>query len=379
VPVILGLGLACLTAAGMASMNAGASTVPRAGGGASPAAGGGASSGRTGAAIHAVLPTTTTSTTTTTTTAPSPRTAPSTTTTAVAGELPTSFACGNLPPKPVNGQQVTEQAQLGQDRAQLSGQSTQTSYGYIPALASPYVTVWLKGRQVYRAPLYVPPGAGLPPHSLVEPQALGASASSGSLCVARFTGPNPETAVLIGLYTGGAHCCTWVDAYVLRTAGVRVPPVEQFLGNPGGNLEGEATGAALITTDNAFYYEFDAYAVSGAPVRVLGLRGQKMVNLTAKYPALVTDDAKSWWLAFQEVRQPSNEGAGGGLGLLAAWVADKCVLGQGAQAWATVDRLDAEGKLTGAKGDAGIWPTGSKYVKALHTFLLQHGYCQGTS
>ena len=110
-------------------------------------------------------------------------------------------------------------------------------------------------------------------------------------------------------------------------------------------------------------------------MRVLGLTGQRMVNLTAKFPTLVSNDAKEWWLAFQQVRAPGNEGPGGGLGLLAAWVADKCVLGQGATAWATVNRLNAQGKLSGVKGEPAIWPTGPKYVKALHTFLAAHGYC----
>jgi hypothetical protein len=62
-----------------------------------------------------------------------------------------------------------------------------------------------------------------------------------------------------------------------------------------------------------------------------------------------------------------------GLGLLAAWVGDECLLGRSSQAWATVDQLQSQGKLTGAAG--GNWPTGAAYVSKLHQFLAGHGYC----
>lgn len=60
-----------------------------------------------------------------------------------------------------------------------------------------------------------------------------------------------------------------------------------------------------------------------------------------------------------------------GLGILAPWVADECVLGQESSAWAVVNGLQAQHRLG---GDAG-WPSGAAYVSALRAFLTQHGYC----
>ena len=74
--------------------------------------------------------------------------------------------------------------------------------------------------------------------------------------------------------------------------------------------------------------------------------------------------SSTWWTAF-------NSNPGLGLGVLAAWVADQCNLGQGTAAWTTVDQLQAQGRLSGPAG----WPQGAAYVQALKSFLAQHGYC----
>ncbi len=67
---------------------------------------------------------------------------------------------------------------------------------------------------------------GVIPWSIGEPaQGMDPdSDASGALCVARFAGQSSPV-VLLGLYLGGAHCCTIVRAYA-PSDGAMAPPVD---------------------------------------------------------------------------------------------------------------------------------------------------------
>lgn len=196
------------------------------------------------------------------------------------------------------------------------------------------------------------------------------------LCVARF-GPRSVTVALLGVFTGGAHCCTWLYAYPpVPAAGVLAKPVEQGIGDPGASIDALGTYAVVLTADDRFAYKFDSYAGSGMPVRLLSFHSGRFVDVTRHHLDLVAKDANNWWNSYRQAQAPSGAGKGGGLGLLAPWVADKCLLGQGAQAWKTVETLRGHGQLSGGpEADPSVWPTGAKYVAALHKFLANTGYC----
>ena len=163
---------------------------------------------------------------------------------------------------------------------------------------------------------------------------------------------------------------TWVDAYVVTARGVLLPPVRQDLGSPhGATVEAGGGHAILVAADNSFVYVFAPFVGSAVPMRVLDLQGRWFVNVTRDYPALVAQDAQMWWRAYG----PAGVAGGGSLGVLAAWVADECMLGKGHSAWATVERLKAKGKLSGKLAPG--YPSGAEYVKLLRTFLEEHGYC----
>jgi hypothetical protein len=130
----------------------------------------------------------------------------------------------------------------------------------------------------------------------------------------------------------------------------------------------------LRTADGSFFSRFAPGPVSGMPVLILQIRGSDFVDTTRHYPAVVRDDAALWWAAYERAQNPGREGKGGGLGLLAPWVADEYLLGKGDQAWAEVERLNSEHRLTG--GNVGRqWPTGAAYVTWLRELLVQRGYC----
>ncbi len=143
------------------------------------------------------------------------------------------------------------------------------------------------------------------------------------------------------------------------------------VGNPGAWLQTDGDHALLVTADNAFAYQFDSYAGSGMPILVLEFRSGRFENTTRDHLDLVREDAARWW---KNVLDSGQAGQSDGLGLIAPWVADECLLGEAPQAYARIDALEAQGKLTG-EGPGSSWPAGAAYVRALHIFLRQHGYC----
>jgi hypothetical protein len=169
--------------------------------------------------------------------------------------------------------------------------------------------------------------------------------------------------VLLGLDLGGAHCCTVVRAIPLTSTGAG-PPVDDDLGNPSASVQIREQQAVIVTADNNFDYAFTDGADSGMPVTVLSFAQGRFVDITRHYSDLITSDAANWWATFN--KSPAN-----GLGFLAAWVGDQCLLGQSGAAWTKVSELQSQGRLNTNPGG----PTGAAYVRQLHTLLATHGYC----
>jgi hypothetical protein len=141
--------------------------------------------------------------------------------------------------------------------------------------------------------------------------------------------------------------------------------VDNNIGNPTASIATEAGHTIVVTADDAFNYAFTDYADSGSPIVVLEFQRGQFANTTRQYQRLVVSDAQKWMGLYHS--QPDA-----GLGYLAAWTADECVAGQGSQAWATLDQLQRQGKLPGSP----FSPGGAAFVRDLHQFLDQHGYCR---
>ena len=277
------------------------------------------------------------------------------------------FACGTLDLTP--GTRTSATATLGSLTATLTG-TVEAKPGISPDLSSPLLTI-RESATVLGALAVEAPALDTPPAlaHVVIPWSIGpikagspGDAPQPDLCVARFAGQDRPT-VLLGLSTGGAHCCTVVRAVPLTATGLG-RSLEFRGGNAALGVAAAGDHAILVTANDAFAYQFSSFGGSGLPVQVLELRGNAFVDTTAEHPDLVRADATRMWDQF-------GSASDGGLGLLAPWVADQCLLGQGSQAWATVDRLQAQGKLAGQPN----WPSGAAFVGALHTFLAQHDYC----
>jgi hypothetical protein len=248
-------------------------------------------------------------------------------------------------------------ASLGATTATLTGTAANDPGGL--GLSKANLTVSDGGRTVVSGPVRPPDRA-----SAVIPLNIGPSKSSASLveplCLVRFAGDNQPT-VLIGLYSGGAHCCTVLRAVSLSSRSV----VDDNIGNPTASVASEADHAIVVTADDAFNYAFTDYADSGSPIVVLEVQRGQFVNTTRQYQRLVVSDAQKWMGLYRS--KPDD-----GLGYLAAWAADECVAGQGSQAWATLDQLERQGRLPGSS----FSPGGAAFVRDLHQFLDQHGYCR---
>jgi len=285
------------------------------------------------------------------------------------------FACGQLSPgAPAAGRPVKATTALGDVQATISGTAATPIGEGIATVHNVDIDISVGGRVAVHGPLVTPIGRFIGPGGpALASLVTSRSSSDRPLCVADFGGSHPETAVLVGIFTMGAHCCYWVDAYLVGPGGAHLPPVQHQIGDPGMELRQLGGYTAVLTADDAFAYAFTAYAFSGMPLEILELRGTVFTNTTRQYPNLVAADAAAWWQRFEQAQARSSEDPTHGTGALAPWVADECLLSQGAKAWATVDRLNSEGKLSSKSADG--WPSGTTYVKDLRTFLMGHGYC----
>lgn len=285
-------------------------------------------------------------------------------------------ACASVPAKAKVGQSEQASAALGPVSVKLSGTAAKSKYGGALLLAHASLEIWQGAKVVYHQPLAVPAGDALGPGHAFWPQSVTLSDQlTQPLCVTSFGGATRQDAVVIGMYSGGAHCCTWADIYPMP-GGKVAAPIEHDFGDPGVVVSTNGGRAILQTADDSFAYEFDAFAFSGLPVLVYEVQGAKLVNTTKHHLGMVKANASMYWTAYKQAQDPkSGEGKGGGLGVLAAWVADECNLGQGQSAFNTVAKLESAGQLTGGPNDkGGPWPAGAKYVSVLKSFLVQHNY-----
>jgi hypothetical protein len=289
-------------------------------------------------------------------------TAPTTTT--LIQSVADRFACARAPSAPPPN--VLESLKIGLDGVNVDVVGTAATSNSQPSLSEARIMT---------------SGGGVPPtnESITPPNgddAVSLSSidadqhSNDPLCLAQFPGTSQPTA-LLGLYTGGAHCC-----YVLRAlipAATSWTSIDADLGNADASIHLIGGSPLIVTSDNAFAYTFTDFAGSALPVELLSVTNGRFENVTGAHLSVVAADAAQWQKAIPTA--PNHDD----LGLIAAWTADECRLGRQVQAYTEVAALEAKGQLTGITGQGTgpvPWPTGASFVAALQTFLVQHGYCE---
>lgn len=182
---------------------------------------------------------------------------------------------------------------------------------------------------------------------------------------------NGEAEVLLDMYTGGAHCCEFTNIY--RYTGSTYTSLRHMWGdltyhlndlNHDGVLE-------LVSGDDRFAYIFTAYAGSAFPIQIWNYRPGKMTDVTRSYPRLVTQDAARLYKQYLTEKRTGD--FPDFRGILAAWMADKYLLGLQAQGWAKMEELNRAGEFKGI-GQDDLWPENGAYLAKLRKFLKNHGY-----
>jgi hypothetical protein len=175
--------------------------------------------------------------------------------------------------------------------------------------------------------------------------------------------------VVLDIYTGGAHCCTYSMIYpgtLVTNAPSNAPsnaqakPVtHQDWGNGAYqvadlNRDGKPE---FYGQDDRFAYAFSSYAASGYPLKVWRYDGGKLQDDTRNYPAQIQESADKNWQNYLAAARKNREVRG----VLAAYLADQYSLGQADAGWAKLKSVYQE-------------PDRAVFFQRLQQFLDKQGY-----
>ncbi len=179
-----------------------------------------------------------------------------------------------------------------------------------------------------------------------------------------------EPEVFVDLYTGGAHCCFFTLLYRYDPARHAYRKVAHGWGNTGyalRDLERDSR-PEFVSGDDRFAYAFTSFAASADPIQIWSYRAGRFADVTQSFPAAVRRDADRLWQGYLADRK--NEGTDV-RGVLAAYLADRVLLREGAQGWSRLLEALRRGELS---PPAGVGPTGAAYLKAVVKLLADSGY-----
>lgn len=172
--------------------------------------------------------------------------------------------------------------------------------------------------------------------------------------------------VVLGLFSGGAHCCSIDQVFSYDPGTMTYTKSEWNFSNAGAALRRVDGRYVFVSANNAFYYEYSSFAGSGAPIQIFRFSNGNFRDVTRSYPALIRPDAALWWKAF-------THNYGDGEGLIAPWAADEYLLGKVAL---VNSRLQSELRSNHLhSGTPGV-PSGRRFITALKRFLIRQGYAR---
>jgi hypothetical protein len=187
----------------------------------------------------------------------------------------------------------------------------------------------------------------------------GAAADGSSVRVADLDGDG-EPEVVVGVFTGGAHCCSVAE--VLRFDGTGYTAQARDFADYGFVIDDHGV---FVTGDQRFAYAFASFADSPFPVRLLSYAAGTWKDVTAQHPQTLRTEAARLRKDYMKRRNGTRA-----LGVLAAWAADEYRLGHQRQVKAF---LAAELRAGRLKGDR-LWPRRKNYISVLERRLKAWGY-----
>lgn len=181
-----------------------------------------------------------------------------------------------------------------------------------------------------------------------------------------------EPEVLLDLYTGGAHCCSYTLMFRYRPKLRDYRRIVGFWGNVGYRLlDIDRDGRPeLVSADDRFSYAFAPYAASVQPLQIWHYDRARLVDVTDSFRGLVEKEAARLWQSYLAVRRSQYPEV---RGILAAYLADLYRLGMQDEGWRRIDEALKRREL-GTGGAQDGWPAGRSYVRMLRAFLHQTGY-----
>lgn len=184
-----------------------------------------------------------------------------------------------------------------------------------------------------------------------------------SLALRDLDGGEPE--VVVSVYTGGANCC--FAMYVFRYAGARYRG--SFFGSGNGGLrvaDLDRDGRSEIrSADGRFHYLFSSGADSLHPIRIFRFQQGRLVAVTRRFPYHVRQaEKRAWTIARTLAREGRNPHTA-----LAAWAANKYLLGEGSEVWPRLQRLINENVI-----QSEVEANGAPFLTALRRKLREFGY-----
>jgi hypothetical protein len=187
--------------------------------------------------------------------------------------------------------------------------------------------------------------------------------------VVRSLDGDAEPEVLVDLYTGGAHCCTYSLIYRYVPESGSYARQTQWWGNVGYRLiDLDRAGAPeFVSSDDRFASAFTGYAASANPIRLWRYDAGRMLDVTRRFPREIERDARQLWRLYLKERRRDVRG------ILAAWLADQMMLGRVTEGWRALETARRRGELGPDKVEFGE-AFGRRYFAKLRSFLRRTGY-----
>lgn len=178
-----------------------------------------------------------------------------------------------------------------------------------------------------------------------------------------------EPEVILDINTGGAHCCDWAYLYSYVPGQNRYALTQRDFGDPGYRLVklGNGRPVGFLGADYRFAYAFTDYADSEFPPQLFHFANQTFVDETRSHHDTVRADARRLLREYRRYRGRRDV-----RGILAAYVADRSLLGQRRAAFREVRKALRRRDVRRLEFDS--WPRGRRYLRAVRKYLREWGY-----
>ncbi|MFM2430966.1 MAG: hypothetical protein RLZZ511_2179 [Cyanobacteriota bacterium] len=165
--------------------------------------------------------------------------------------------------------------------------------------------------------------------------------------------------ILVDLFTGGTHCCTYTQIYKFDPKANTYQATSHKWGNSFYQLVDLNQDGMLEfqSRDDRFTGKFTTYAASANPVQIWRFEAGRMVDRTRDYQTQVEASATQHLLAMQRVMDSPQDAKG----VVAAYMADRYSLNQASDSWKLMEQLYQGGDR-------------QEFFAEVERFLKQTGY-----